>query len=539
MNVGGKQQQIAQRKRKCQQAAERGDGAGTGQARAIQHEVPDRPPVRPVEEEEIAILIDDKNLGRKFPSGEPFPLGHDRLAGTDDAAGVVTLGSEFAVERAPSAAARMIGHAIDGAHLRTEALRQAGITREHVDPLLFGRIVVIEPGQDFFDEMAGTALDEKHAPEGRNHRPEDITHAVLYCIVPGGVNDSRTAHSIPRRRFARCHDAEEMILWGETARSVNSVTPWVSPIRRRLRLSREEIRRGIPPRTAAARRGLSLALSPMKRQKMILALLVVTAFAPAQTPPDAANLLRQTSQRISVLLQKLRPNTTGSASPPSDSPADAAAYGVLRDRTTAKLHHLIDEYLRQAHPPGQLNAAQIRAEFHELLPSPPSTEEYNGPPFVSLVRTANGPTLLVGYMLPNRGYDSCAMIRAYRADSQELRVVTSTGGDFTGHGLFLQQLESPRQKEAWILAWGPRSGFNGTKARIRLYRFDGAHFRTVWAPPDRLDAKVQVDKDRIIVTRLEETQYYGKRQPPYSLRDTYRLTAQGVKKLSSRPINTQ
>jgi len=88
----------------------------------------------------------------------------------------------------------------------------------------------------------------------------------------------------------------------------------------------------------------------------------------------------------------------------------------------------------------------------------------------------------------------------------------------------------------WILAWGPLAGFNGNRVRMRLYAFDGATFRTVWAPSDFYDARVIVNGAGFSVERLDEERYYHVLKPPYHLRVDYILLPDGPKAVSTQSI---
>ena len=108
----------------------------------------------------------------------------------------------------------------------------------------------------------------------------------------------------------------------------------------------------------------------------------------------------------------------------------------------------------------------------------------------------------------------------------------STGSDLDGYGLFVRSLPSPLAGEEWFLAWGPLSGYNGTRDRLRVYAFDGEKFRTVWSPDDFLDASVVVTSLGFSVKHLDIAHYSANR-PPYGVVDEFVPVGDGVRLVST------
>ena len=151
--------------------------------------------------------------------------------------------------------------------------------------------------------------------------------------------------------------------------------------------------------------------------------------------------------------------------------------------------------------------------------------------FAHILNSPSGRRLVVAYMLVRGGNavnDSSVTLRGYHVENGSFHLAASTGSDLDGHGLFVRELQSSVPQERWILAWGPRSGFNGNKVRMRIYAYNGNSFRTVWSPPDTLNATISTSIDH-----LDENRYFVTQHPPYYLRNEYTLTPDGVRLIAS------
>jgi hypothetical protein len=256
--------------------------------------------------------------------------------------------------------------------------------------------------------------------------------------------------------------------------------------------------------------------------------LVIPLVLAAQTTSQTTRLRESVAGRIGSLSKSLRFR---------DAPGEQQ-YRTVKNQLTLQIHGMIDDYIAQAFDPAQSKATEIQEALTELLGEHKHDSQYSGPPFASLNELRNGFSLVVGYMLVRGGNavnESAVSIRGYHAEAGQFRFSDSTGQDFDGYGLFVRQLASPVAGESWLFVWGPLSGFNGNKVRIRLYAFDGTKFRTVWDPGDVLNMTVDFSNDGFAVTHLDED-HYQNRRPPYYLRDDYVLTPDGALRASSQYV---
>jgi len=216
--------------------------------------------------------------------------------------------------------------------------------------------------------------------------------------------------------------------------------------------------------------------------------------------------------------------------------AGAERYHAIRDSVTAEINANIDRYIGEAVEPIRANPKAVVDDIKYVLRGSAVDSEYSGPP-VALVKTlAGNPVLLVGYVLVRGGdavNDSYTSLRAYRVENGRFQLTATTGSDFNGYGMFVEEVQSPVANEVWMIAWGPLFGFNGTRDRLRIYAYNGDGFRTVWEPQDSLNASVHVTANGFSVDHLDEQRYYVDQRPPYFVRDEYVLTPDGPRQSAS------
>lgn len=250
----------------------------------------------------------------------------------------------------------------------------------------------------------------------------------------------------------------------------------------------------------------------------------------AQLGTQALEARRAAAAQISALSGQLRFHDA----------AGEKRYRQVRDSITAQIDTSIDEYVAQKIDPSRTDSNAIGADLGELLGAQTYAPEYSGPPYAHIAELANGRSLVVGYMLVRGGEavnDSAVSIRGYRAHEGSLTLEDVTGRDLYGYGLFTHELVSPIPGELWLLAWGPLSGYNENRTRLRVYAFDGNKFRTVWSPPDALNVTVNFTSSGFSVNHLDEYRYRTVLQPPYYVRDDYISVPDGVRQISTHHVD--
>jgi hypothetical protein len=255
-------------------------------------------------------------------------------------------------------------------------------------------------------------------------------------------------------------------------------------------------------------------------------LLLLAPFAlQAQAGGDAA-ARREAKAEVAAISRQLR----------WAKPSEAAQYRKNRDALTAQIHNCIVEYVAKADP-SRLTSAAMEADLREILTASGDSAEYSGPPYARVTDLSAGQSLVIGYKLRRGGGavdDSAVAFRGYRVEQGRFKLADVIGSDFDGYGLFTHELNSPAPDEAWLLAWGGLSGFNGNKTRLRIYAFDGSKFRTVWSPPDALNVTVDFSANGFSITRLDEERYYRAQACPCYLQEDYAVMYDGARLISSK-----
>lgn len=196
----------------------------------------------------------------------------------------------------------------------------------------------------------------------------------------------------------------------------------------------------------------------------------------------------------------------------------------LRDQLTNKvrsivIEHIVDELASRG-------PRQLRESLLAIPATPQWPAEHSGTPYVFTA----GDVVIAVYSFDREGSGSPNrknLFLAFRRDARGYRFVDGTGDDFDGYGLFVSEVESPRPGETWLFVHGIQSG-NSKRSRIRMYRFDGERFDTVWSPNDRPQGSCKITGRHIIIRSLDEERYYRTHVPPYEREEKFRITDAGV-----------
>jgi hypothetical protein len=235
----------------------------------------------------------------------------------------------------------------------------------------------------------------------------------------------------------------------------------------------------------------------------------------AQTPEPQDQYDRHAAERVNELSRPLR---VGSGA--------GDQIRRQRDAVTERIREELDRYLSNGVAPNEASG-QIQARLRKVLVDHKPNLEYSDAPFARAVDLRAGKSLIVAYTIVRPPHHDSATIRAYRASLGHFQLVSTTGSDFDGYGMFKIELRSPLAGEFWILAWGQAHTFNGRKVRFRVYAFEGEQFRTVWSPDDMFGATVRATQFGFSIDHNVEA-------PPYEVHDEYGLTPEGRIKLLSR-----
>jgi hypothetical protein len=206
----------------------------------------------------------------------------------------------------------------------------------------------------------------------------------------------------------------------------------------------------------------------------------------------------------------------------------------LRQALTLEIQRDLDAHVAATVDPERAKAEEIQQTLTNLLNVQPEDASYGNSPAAWVGDLRNGRSVVVSYMLRRlQGNDAACTIRGYRRVNGTVQLVAETGADFERHGLLTRALPSPVHGELWILAWGNEFTYNGSLIRFRLYSFDGDTFRTLWSPPDLLDAKVQFIPQGFVIEYTDRDRKVNNLPGAQTLREEYTLLADGPALVSS------
>lgn len=209
---------------------------------------------------------------------------------------------------------------------------------------------------------------------------------------------------------------------------------------------------------------------------------------------------------------------------------NAADLAVL-NRTEAAIRHCIRRYVEKSVRGDDFKGsrAAMMQGLKTILPG-----DLGKPPLSFVLNSPSGRSLIVFYAFGTGvmagTYASGTVLDAFHVDAKGLSFVDSTGSDMNGYvGIKVKELPSPVKGQFWLLLSGQLAGANGPNTRMRIYAFDGKHFKTRWMP-----ANIWGDFDTRVTDRgfvVTGTYYYGARKrpnEPATRDDTYVVTPDGV-----------
>ncbi len=221
----------------------------------------------------------------------------------------------------------------------------------------------------------------------------------------------------------------------------------------------------------------------------------------------------------------------GTATTVTKSKEDLSRYTPeYRDKLTDQARQLLKEQALGTLAAQGDDAAVMRRELKLLGDDGGLGSEFTGAPYAFRTSVSGTPTMITAFLLFRGGTgapETKAIIQAFRKTGPAWELVAETGDDLDHHGLFLQELKSPRPWEMWLLAHGVMTGSNILSTRFRVYAFDGEKFTTVWSPPDRAYGEVTVKGDQLAI------RYTDYEHDKETRTDRYVLSGSGVEQVSS------
>src|SRR5579864_5282331 len=123
----------------------------------------------------VAIFVYHEELGVELPGKRPFPLGHQRFGGADDAGEIVMARGEGRVEAAARIAAAILVHVED---FSAESLGRIAEAGDQID--LEGLAVDFEEMRDqAVEDSARSAFDQQNPAKGRDTLSKESAQRII------------------------------------------------------------------------------------------------------------------------------------------------------------------------------------------------------------------------------------------------------------------------------------------------------------------------------------------------------------------------
>jgi len=232
---------------------------------------------------------------------------------------------------------------------------------------------------------------------------------------------------------------------------------------------------------------------------VLIALLAVSAFSQRKGPSEA-ELESNVAARVASLSKKFRDllqptaieqqweeacrKDCAQAGPEirEGSAKDGAKRVKAMNAVASQIESEMDAYIARAVRPSDVHPGLLEKRLCKIL----GNAADDAPP-VFVTGGREGQSLIVAYTLWKGGMTgvggTSVTVRAYAARQGAFLFVAATGEDLDGYaGVAVIKLHSPVPNESWLLVSGHMTGADGPNIRMRLYAYDGARFRTAWAP---------------------------------------------------------
>ena len=196
------------------------------------------------------------------------------------------------------------------------------------------------------------------------------------------------------------------------------------------------------------------------------------------------------------------------------------------DATWEQVRDEIDALLSRA--AGSDQSRQVEDRLRGLLAGHEPDPQYSRRPFVRVADLRHGRSIVAAYVILRGTHHDVPVIHGFVEGPADGFQLVAELTEFEGHGLFLEELPSPLDGEAWFIGWGRARGANGGTSRVRVFSFDGSQFRVVWIPPDMNDVTVSVTDAGFHLTHQSADV-----NPPAFVTDEYTLTPAGPDRLES------
>ncbi len=202
------------------------------------------------------------------------------------------------------------------------------------------------------------------------------------------------------------------------------------------------------------------------------------------------------------------------------------------DQTAVALRRTIRRYIEKSVRADdfQQSRAAMMQGLRKIFP-----DHFDETPFSFVLDSPSGRSVIVLYSfgmgMVAGPYAEHTVLDAFHVGAKGVSFVSSTGSDMNGYvGIEVRELPSPAKGQLWLLLSGQVAGANGPNTRMRVYAFDGRHFRIRWAPANVWgDFHTRVTSQGFEVTG---TYYYaaGPTSPnaPTMRDDKYAVTPDGV-----------
>ena len=244
------------------------------------------------------------------------------------------------------------------------------------------------------------------------------------------------------------------------------------------------------------------------RGALIAVTLILPPHAGAQQTPASGDVTSQRAERVKSLLNEIVIQRDGDFERITEEYAESH----ISEIRSIIQEHVLEALNRSDKPDGVRRA--LKDVRGALEPSYVYFADLKG---VTTVVAAF--ELRWGGALPDRR----GILLGYRKTglAYELAAEASVEYDLT-----LEKLNSPRENEMWLLAWGGIKYIFGHIEQVVLYSFDGYQFKALWVGGGQ-NAEVKIMRDEVTVDYMVSRNPYNLTEGARMFRDTVRLTSGG------------
>ena len=182
-----------------------------------------------------------------------------------------------------------------------------------------------------------------------------------------------------------------------------------------------------------------------------------------------------------------------------------------------------------------ISAKELELDLKQSIEESMSNSWAEQPAYVFESNVRQESTVVVAFVLDYAAAGSMSVIQVYQGGPGKLTLVSEGGREMNDCDMQILRVTPPESGQIRLFTFGAIFGANQAVSHGVLYAIRDSRLVLLWRTRDYQGLSAHANQGRLTLEYRDPKRYYS-HTPPYSFRDVYIQTTNGVQRISHAPL---